>query len=131
MELPPLITSAVELIASDNWLIEGKALVPADEGRLLIVMAIEENRLSVRSGSLDIDVDEGRFIGVLDELEGGTFNVLLLGPVEKEFCSLLKKSVGVPLRVVVVRLVGDANVVLESRQDLVRPLLLHPSNCCR
>lgn len=52
-------TSAVELVASDDWFVEGETLVPADEGRLLIVVTVEENRLSVRRRTLDIDVDEG------------------------------------------------------------------------
>jgi hypothetical protein len=109
--------ATVELALLDVRHPGSEALAPALHLRLLVEVTVQQHRAGCRAG--DLHQDHGRTAIELDHLDREALDGALAAPVRDQVHRLLHVPMRGPVRVEVRRLVRDADVVDQGRDDAV------------
>ncbi len=115
--------TSIEAIAFDHRLPRPEIRPPAGHLRLLVEVSVEQGSVVIRSGSegRDLHHDHRCAFGQLVDLDGEPGDCPIGAPGPDQFDSAIHVAVLAPLRVVQGRHVGDGDVLVERRNDVVGP----------
>jgi hypothetical protein len=117
--------AAVQLVTAQHRLPRTEVIVPAGHFRLLVQVTVEQHGVvaGFRAGGRDFQEDQRGAAFQADHFDQQAGDVLRLGPALHQVDGLIHVAIGDPIGVEHRRLVGDADVIDQLRDDIGVPLV--------